>query len=175
MYSDRDMNAINRRIRGDLLALLPVLAALLAAYIYAMARRVEWLAMAAGPLLFVAGCYGLIAKLLPHLRYRGFLRDAERGLSREVRGVVVAVSADAEPQDGAMVLPVRVKLDAESVGRLAPIGTLASKRLGLESPEDTDDERIVYLNASKREGFPPAGTAVALTCFGRHIRKVEVL
>ena len=41
------------------------------------------------------------------VRYRGFLRDAERGLSREVRGVVVAVSADAEPQDGAMVLPVR--------------------------------------------------------------------
>ena len=174
MYTERDMNEINRRIRGDWLALIPVLALLLAAYIFALTRRVHWLAMVSGPLLFVAACYGLLAHLVPHMRYRGFLQDVERGLSREVRGRIVAIAEIAEAHDGAMVLPVRVKLDADSAVQKAT-ATLQSNRLKLESGEDTEDERIVYLNASKREGFPGVGTAVALNCFGRHIREVAIL
>ena len=53
--------------------------------------------------------------------------------------------------------------------------SIAAERLRLETAEDAGAERIVYLNASKREGFPPAGTPVALRCFGRHIREVEVV
>ena len=146
LYSERDMIEINRRIRGDLLALIPVLAALAAVYVYALAAGVQWLAMAAGPLIFVAACYGFLACLWPNLRYRRFLLDMDQGLSREMRGSVVDIAGTAELQDGAMVLPVRIFLD------------------------DAGDERIVYLNASKREGFPGPGTPVALRCYGRHIR-----
>ena len=146
MYSENDMKAINGRIRKNLLVLAPVLAALLAAYVYALAAGVEWLAMAAGPLIFVAACYGFLACLWPNLRYRRFLLDMDQGLSRELRGSVVDIAGTAELQDGAMVLPVRLFLD------------------------DAGDERIVYLNASKREGFPGPGTPVALRCYGRHIR-----
>ena len=146
LYSERDMIEINRRIRGNLLALIPVLAALAAVYVYALAAGVQWLAMAAGPLIFVAACYGFLACLWPNLRYRRFLLDMDQGLSRELRGSVVDIAGTAELQDGAMVLPVRIFLD------------------------DAGDERIVYLNASKREGFPGPGTPVALRCYGRHIR-----
>ena len=32
-----------------------------------------------------------------------------------------------------------------------------------------DDERFVYLNYTKREGFPKPGAHVILHCFGRHV------
>ena len=35
------------------------------------------------------------------------------------------------------------------------------------------DVRILYLNASKREGFPGPGARVSLLCSGRHIRQVN--
>ena len=176
MYSERDMNEIERKIRVDILVLAPVLAILLAAYIYAMVQRVNWLAIVAAPLMFVAACYGILAHLLPHARYRNFLRDIEKGLSRELRGRIIEVSDAAEPQDGAMVLPVRVKLDEDEARRkAAPVTSVESKRLGLGSADDVEDERIVYLNASKREGFPAPGTPVALKCFGRHIREVTII
>ena len=70
-----------------------------------------------------------------------------------------------------MVLPVRLQMENGS----APTGTSAlSERIQrLESDEDTREERIVYINASKREWLPPVGTAVTLHCFGRHIKAVE--
>ena len=40
---------------------------------------------------------------------------------------------------------------------------------------DEQDERIVYLNASKTAGFPAVGSEVKLSCFGRHIREVVAL
>lgn len=176
MYSERDMNEINRRLRLDVLVAGPIVLALLAAYVAALAVRIQWLAMVSGALLFIAACYAMIAHILPHLRYRGFLLDIQRGLSREVRGTVVAVAETPEAHDGAFVLPVRVKLDAGSAAQKAvPTSSVESKRLNLEARDDTEDERIVYLNVSKREGFPRPGAAVALRCFGRHIREVTVL
>ena len=151
MYSERDMLEINRKIRKNLMVLLPVLAALLAAYVFGLAAGVKWLVMAAGPMMFAAACFGFLGWLWPNLRYRRFLRDMNDGLSREMRGTIVAISEAAEPQDGAMVLPVRIFLD------------------------DAQDERIVYLNASKRADFPSPGAKVALNCFGRHIRQATTL
>ena len=173
MYTEQDLNVINARIRKNWLVLGPILAALLAGYIYALSAGIEWLAMVLGALLFVAACYGLLAYLIPNMRYRGFLLDMEAGLSRDVRGTIVEISGTAELQDGAMVLPVRVKLDPDQLESSMPVGTVESKRLGLESNEDTEDERIVYLNASKRVGFPGPGARVTLHCFGRHVRSVE--
>ena len=178
MYSENDMRAINGRIRRNLMVLVPVLAALLAAYVYALAAGVEWLAMAVGPLIFVAACFGFLAYLWPNLRYRGFLKDMGGGLSRELRGTIAGIGEVPELQDGARVLPVRLVLDpdADGDGRDRPErrASVEAVRLGLEEP-DGSDERIVYLNVSKREGFPGAGARVALTCFGRHIREVEVV
>ena len=108
MYSERDMLEINRKIKKNLLVLLPLLAALLAAYVCGLTLGVKWLVMAAGAMIFVAACYGILAYLWPNLRYRRFLRDMNDGLSREMRGTIVEVSETAEPQDGAMVLPVRI-------------------------------------------------------------------
>ena len=173
MYTEQDLNVINARIRKNWLVLGPILAALLAGYIYALSAGIEWLAMVLGALLFVAACYGLLAYLIPNMRYRGFLLDMEAGLSRDVRGTIVEISGTAELQDGAMVLPVRVKLDPDQLESSMPVGTVESKRLGLESNEDTEDERIVYLNTSKRAMLPGPGTKVVLHCYGRHIKSVE--
>ena len=64
-----------------------------------------------------------------------------------MHGTIVSVSDTPEEQDGAMVLPVHLLLTEEQ------------------------DERIVYLNASKADLFPKTGTEVLLRCCGRHIRE----
>ena len=172
MYTEQDLNVINARIRKNWLVLGPILAALLAGYIYALSAGIEWLAMVLGALLFVAACYGLLAYLIPNMRYRGFLLDMEAGLSRDVRWTIVEISGTPELQDGAMVLPVRVLLDSDEPA--AAIGASAqSRRLGLEEEKDTQGERIVYLNASKRDQFPKAGAEVLLHCYGRHVKSVD--
>lgn len=172
MYSEQDLNVINAKIRKNWLVLAPVLAVILAVYVYALYAGIEWLAMVAGPLLFVAACYGLLAYLLPNLRYRRFLTDLQTGLNRDLRGTVLAIGETAEPQDGAMVLPVRLRLEPDGA-QAGAAESVAARRLGAESAEDTRDERIVYLNKSKRDQFPGVGTRVLLHCFGRHIRSVE--
>lgn len=148
MYSERDTIEINRRIRKYRGILLPELIALAALSALGYARRVQWLAMGALALTAAAACFGLIFYLIPCLRYRGFLADMREGLSREMVGSVVAVSEDPEPHDGALVLPVRILLTEEQ------------------------DERIVYLNASKREMMPPSGTEARFRLYGRHIREI---
>ena len=172
MYSERDMQEINGRIRKNWLVLAPILVVLLAAYVYGLEASVRWVSMAAGALLVVAACYGLLAYLVPNYRYRGFLIDMAQGLSRDVKGTVVEIADAAEFQDGAMVLPVRVLLASGEAE--ASVGVSAqSRRLGLESEEDTHGERIVYLNVSKRDQFPKAGAEVLLHCYGRHVKSVE--
>ena len=175
MYTEGDMKDIDARLRKTWLALVPVWLALLGVCAWGLAARVRGAAMAAGPLLFVAVCYGLLARVWPLLRYRGFLRDMEKGLSRALRGAVLSVADEPEYRDGAWVLPVRLQLAEEAGESPARHNSIAAERLRLETAEDAGAERIVYLNASKREGFPPAGTPVALRCFGRHIREVEVV
>ena len=174
MYTERDMNAIKGKIRKNWLVLAPILAAILAVYIYGLHAGIRWLVMVAGPLLFVAACYGLLAYLLPNMRYRGFLESMQTGLTRTVRGTIVEISDQAELQDGAMVLPVRLRLaEDETDGREQQHTSALAERLRLMVKEDTDDQRIVYLNASKRESFPGPGSAVKLCCSGRHIKSFE--
>ena len=172
MYTERDMLEINFRIRRGWLVLIPVLAVFAAAFAFALTRRMHWLALASLPLLVVAFMYGFIAHLWPNLRYRRFLMDMDSGLSRDVKGVIVAVSDEPQPQDGAMVLPVRVRLD-EADDAQAGASALSERIQQLEAGEDTREERIVYLNAAKRDRLPPPGTAVTLRCFGRHIKSVS--
>ena len=151
MYSEQDFIDINRRIHKNTAALIPTVVVILAAYIFAMKARIQPLAMGAGVALVLALCFGIGFFLLPNLRYRGFLQDMQTGLNREMEGTIVEISDHVEPQDGARVHQVRLLLTKE------------------------EDERIVYLNASKREGFPGPGAKVKLSLYGRHIRSVEAL
>lgn len=151
MYSENDIKDINHRIKVNLRVLLPILAIMLAGYIVALVMAVEWLVMTLGGMLFVVACYGVLAYLRPNMRYRRFLLDMNEGLTRNLEGSIVAVSEQEDLQDGVRVLPVHIMLAEEQ------------------------DERIIYLNASKAEAFPKPGTAVDVHCYGRHIREVYVL
>lgn len=150
MYSQQDYIDINRKIRKKEAILGAVLFVILAGYIAALFLRIRWLAMFCGPLLFVAACFGITFELWPDLRYRNFLQDLDSRLTQKISGTVLSVSQEAELQDGAMVFPVHIRLDKDQ------------------------DDHIVYLNASKAEGFPPAGTKVILQCGGRHIRNIQI-
>ncbi len=173
MYTKRDMLEVNGRIRHIWFVLAPVLAAFAALFVFALVKRNHTLALVAAPLLIVAFIYGFVAHLWPNLRYRRFLQDMANGLSRDLRGVIVHIADEAEPQDGAMVLPVRVQLTEVSSGAQNGASALSERIQQLEAGEDTREERIVYLNASKRDRLPSVGATVTLHCFGRHIRSVE--
>lgn len=151
MYSEQDYIDIDSRIRRNHLIGLPVLAALMALFVASLIVRIQWLAAVSAIAFACAACFGFTYFQLPCLRYRSFLRTLKEGLSREMTGEIVSVADDAEMQDGARVLHVHIMLEKEQ------------------------DERIVYLNASKRDGFPPIGTRVKLKLCGRHIRAAEVL
>lgn len=148
MYSEADIHEINRRIRRYRMRLIPVLIALLALSVLGYARRIQPLAMGALALTAAAAIFGIIFYLLPCLRYRTFLRDMSNGLSREMVGTVVSVSDAIEPQDGARVQQVHILLTEEQ------------------------DERIIYLNASKRDLMPPVGCKARFRLYGRHIREI---
>ena len=149
MYGKADFDAIERRIRRNRIVWVPVVAVCLMLFALGLARRVLWLTYLSAIATAVAGCFGFAYCQLPCLRYRGFLRDLRDGLSREMAGEVVSIADIPELQDGAMVLQVHLLLD--------------------------DGERIVYLNASKRDLFPPAGSRVRLKLCGRHILEARAI
>ena len=149
MYSEKDYADIARRVRKNWLLWTPVLLGLLALMIVGLAVRVKWLAVSAAGVLGAAAVFAFTFCQLPCLRYRSFLQDLREGLNREMTGEIVSIAQKPELQDGARVLPVILKI---------PDG----------------DERIVYLNASKRQAFPEPGASVRLKLCGRHILNVEL-
>ena len=149
MYSEKDFADIRRRIVRGRMALAPVLIALAALVVVGLSRRVSFLAYGGAALLAAALVFGFAFYLLPCHRYLAFLNDLQKGLSRQMTGTVVSISDTPQPQDGARVLPVRLLL------------------------KDEQDERIIYLNASKRDRFPGPGAQVHVTLCGRHILQVE--
>ena len=148
MYTEQDMAVIRRRIRKYAVITIVLVAVLLAGYVIGMQRRMELWVMVDAALIFSVLTYMFGLYLYPCMRYKIFLRDMKEGLAREVEGTIVEISEKEENQDGVRVLPVRICLKADQ------------------------DERIIYLNASKTEHFPKAGTEVRLNCYGRHIKEV---
>lgn len=148
MYSQQDIVDIRRRIARCVRVMIPVLAAFAALSALGYVRRIEWLALGALALLAAAAIFGGAFFLWPRLRYRAFLTDMQEGLSREMVGSVVEVSDVPEPHDGARVCPVRILLTEEQ------------------------DERIIYLNVSKRAFMPPVGAEARFRLYGRHIREI---
>ena len=151
MYSEADYAAIDRKIRRAEWALFPALVLLAAAYAAGFALRLRWLSTLAGILLSVAAIFGFTFVLVPEWRYRRFLMDMQSGLSRELTGTIGDISEETERQDGCRVRKVHVTLAEDG------------------------DERTVYLNASKADGFPEPGSAVRLRLYGRHIKEAERL
>lgn len=148
MYSEQDRIQIQQRIKRYSLIMLPILAVLIAAYVYGLKARVQMCSMISGCLLFIFVCFMSMMFFWPCVRYLRFLKDMEDGLTREMSGRIVEISGQEDLQDGVRVLPVRILLSEEQ------------------------GERIVYLNATKAEGFPKPGESVHLNCFGRHIKEV---
>lgn len=150
MYTEEDRIQIGRRLWRYALISAVLLGLLIAGDVVGMINRWELWVMVDGVIIFIVACYMWLMYLWPCIRYRGFLKDMQNGLSREIAGSIVEISQSEEVQDGVRVLPVRVFLEEEQ------------------------DERIVYLNASKAGQFPKAGAHVRLNCFGRHIREVAL-
>ena len=148
MYTDRDYADCERRVRRCALALGLCAALFLGLFIAALKLRIRPMAVASGLALFLSATFVTIYYLIPNVRYRTFLQDIAQGLISEMAGSVVSIADGVQPQDGALVLPVHLLL------------------------ADQNDERIVYLNASKREEFPGVGANVRLKLCGRHIVEV---
>lgn len=148
MYTQQDKNQNKNRIIKYGVITGVVLAALIVLFVQCLTNRWEIVTMVDACLMFGWVCFMWLMFLWPCLRYSFFLNDMNRGIGRELTGSIVEVSAEEEMQDGVRVLPVRIFLESEQ------------------------DERIVYLNATKAEGFPKVGAKVTLGCFGRHIKQV---
>lgn len=172
MYTQQDYTDISSRVRRSWIGTGIAAAVVLAAYVFALAARVKWLAYGAGALLFVVVAYGVIAHIAPNTRYRQFLRDLSRGGSHDMDGTVVRVDPEEDLQDGVRVLHVHLQLDVS--GEERPESMNASKA-AMRLDAQRQDERIVYLNAGKAANFPPAGTRVKLRCFGRHIIECQAM
>ena len=151
MYTEQDRSQIKKRITKYFVISGVIMAAMLALYIVGIKQRWEAVVLADGALMFVVACFAWLVFIWPCLRYHFFLNDMAKGLGREITGSIVEIAEQEDYQDGVRVLPVRILLDAE------------------------EDERIVYLNATKTEGFPKAGEKVHLKCYGRHIKEVAVV
>ena len=148
MYTQQDKIQVRGRIIKYCTITGIFTAALIALYVVGLIQRWKIGVMATGGAIFAVICFGWLMFIWPCVRYSFFLRDMTNGLTRVVTGSIVEVSQQEDYQDGVRVLPVRIFLDEEQ------------------------DERIVYLNATKAEGFPKAGTQVELRCYGRHIKEV---
>lgn len=147
MYTQQDKIQVRGRIIKYSVITGVVIAALLALYVVGLIQRWKIGVMALGGAIFAVICFGWLMFIWPCVRYAFFLKDMTNGLTRVVKGSIVEVSAQEDYQDGVRVLPVRILLAEEQ------------------------DERIVYLNATKAEGFPKSGTNVELSCYGRHIKE----
>ena len=151
MYTQQDQIQNKNRIIKYCVITGVVFAAMLAAYVIGIKNRWESVVMTDGCAMFAWVCFMWLMFIWPCVRYSFFLKDLKQGIGRELKGSIVEISGNEEMQDGVRVLPVRIFLESEQ------------------------DERIVYLNATKTEGFPKPGAKVVLGCFGRHIKQVTLL
>lgn len=150
MYTQQDRLQVRGRIIKYCIVTGIAVAALIALYVVGLVQRWEACVMTVGAAIFAVICFGWLMFIWPCVRYSFFLKDMEKGLTRVLTGSIVEVGAKEDYQDGVRVLPVRILLAEEQ------------------------DERIVYLNATKAEGFPEVGKQVELHCYGRHIREFAV-
>jgi len=148
VYTQQDRIQTKNRIIKYSVITGVLVAALIVLFAACIVNRWEIMTSVSACAMFAVVCFMWLMFIWPCVRYMVFLRDMADGIGRELTGSVVEISAQEELQDGVRVLPVRFFLDSEQ------------------------DERIVYLNATKTEHFPKAGEQLTLKCFGRHIKEI---
>lgn len=148
MYTQQDKTQTKNRIIKYSVIAGVIEAVLIAEIVMCLIYRWEVLTSVTAAAMFIVVCFMWLMFIWPCIRYLLFLKDMDAGIGRELTGSVVEISAQEEMQDGVRVLPMRFFLESEQ------------------------DERIVYLNATKSEFFPKAGQQVTLKCFGRHVKEV---
>ena len=149
MYTQQDFDEVRGKLRKDLYFGIPALAAAIALYVVGIKEGSRWLVYGAAALIFIVFCFTWTMYLWPHIKYLNFLKNMQRGLSREAVGTINEIGETDEMQDGARVRSVHLLLDAEQ------------------------DERILYMNAAKLERLPKAGSHIKVICYGRHIRDIQ--
>lgn len=148
MYTQQDKIQTKKRIVKYSVITGVLVAVQIAAFVMCLIQRREILTSVTACGMFAVACFMWLMFIWPCIRYMFFLNDMQKGIGRELTGSVVEISAQEEMQDGVRVLPVRFLLENEQ------------------------DERIVYLNATKTEYFPAVGEKLTLKCFGRHIKEI---
>lgn len=144
MYTQEDMRRSTALLHRYVAILCAVLLPLLGLYVFAAVKGSQ---MAMLLILIAALCFAgpeTALYLAPALRYRNFLREMEKGLRRECLCSVESVDETVQMQDGVRVFALQVRLK-------------------------DGDTRLFYLNASKKENFPPENRALRLISFGRHV------
>lgn len=151
MYTQVDFDQAKAQVKKYMIILFAGIAVFLAVYIAAiiMGSEIMMLIDAILMLLYIMPVLGMW--LIPAVRYKGFLREIETGLSRETLCAIEGVDGEIQQQDGARVKDVHVRLAKD------------------------DDTRIFYVNVSKAELLPPVGTAVKLESSGRHIVNCSIM
>jgi len=148
VYTEQDRQAIRQKIKKYWIIAAAAEIVIIAVWVLSMKYRIEPLAYVSGIGIFAFFCALWCMLLGPAMRYNGFLKDMQEGESRVLEGSIAKIDEEIELQDGVRVHAVHMVL------------------------KESQDERIVYLNVSKREMMPVEGVEVKLNCFGRHIKEV---
>jgi len=100
LYSEADLRSLNGQLRRRFILLGLIVAALLAAAVFAWIRRIEWLCIAALILACFSAIFGLDMFCLPLVRYRRLLTAALRARNHTETFVFSRVEPDASMVDG---------------------------------------------------------------------------
>ena len=114
---DRSRKEKSSAIRLVLLAMLPFLAAAIAAFML----RIEWLCALGCILAGACAIFLYDLRVKPALRYCAFLEEAHSGLTRQTGGALVRIGSDPVYQDGVdfceIILNIYEDLDEEGERR----------------------------------------------------------
>ena len=151
MYSEQDKIEISKRLKKYVTIMIVGLLVCLAVSVVGMLHSVRSLplTMLGGVGLFVFACFMWMMFVYPNIKYGGYLKDMDQGLTKNMDCTVLEIDEKEELQDGVRVYPVHVFL------------------------EDEQDERILYIDVSKMDQMPKKGEKAHFGCFGRHIKEAQ--
>lgn len=154
MYTQEDTRYTKRELLRAWLTLAVISCALLGLYAAMLILRQRIPAHISLIMLFCAAFIIVDMKILPLRRYERFLYDIETGLKNDMRFELLYIADAPITIDGVSAMEWHVRL------------------IDRDAKDKLDDERILYLNASKRVNIEP-GANVEAVCCGRHILSVS--
>lgn len=154
MYTDKDFTDANSKLKKFVVLFCLFAAVMIAALIYSLLVRVEWLVYVSAGLLTVGSLFSWGNFGVRLMLWNRFLRDMQNGLERQAEGVIASIDEDEAQKEGLEFRAVR-----------------------LFTGEDSDKAggRLLYVDSSR---FPlPAGPGQRVTCrlFGNYIKDMTLL